>query len=555
MTLLHLRAMGSYASRSADPVIGKLVDSRYRVTGVIARGGMATVYRADDTRLDRVVALKVMHRSFAEDPGFVARFEREARAAAKLNHPHVVGVFDQGTDAELVWLAMDYVPGHPLREVIRAHAPLDPDRALGVVEQILSGLTAAHAAGFVHRDIKPENVLMTPEGTMKITDFGLARAMIDDDPASATKGILIGTVAYLAPEQVETGYADQRSDIYATGIVLFELLTGAVPFDGATPLSVAYRHVNEDVPAPSSLIAGIPADVDALVLRATARDPADRFPSALAFLQAAQAVEVDGFVVVGDSTGGGVIEGERPDDTNVADEVGLEKPAGKPESAGDDWDRIAAVALSPTAPQLPGGMRGSEVLADTAAAASSNYDSSTYVLGDIPRAPRGDAYTDVLPGAGVSDATTRDATISATSVEFGDTEVQYSALSRQGPSPLTPVTRKPPAQAAAERDPSEGVKSVSRFGRTKLVVFLVLLVTLLAAGGWWLGMRHNATDQAGNNGSQPAGVDSAAISRALGGSSAIARALGGRTPIEGAGTATVDRLIRTDAATALLRRA
>ncbi len=270
----------------SDSITGRLVDGRYRVLSEIARGGMSTVYLANDIRLDRTVALKVMHRSFAEDPGFVARFEHEAKAAARLSHPNVVAVFDQGSYDGLVFLVMEYVPGHTLRDVIRTYGMLEPARALGVVDQVLLALTAAHAAGFVHRDIKPENVLITERGVAKVADFGLARAITGSVPTASTQGLIIGTVAYLSPEQVEAGVVDQRSDVYSCGVMLFELLTGEVPFTAESPLAVAYRHVNDVIPAPSSIVKDVPEYVDELVLTATAKNPADRFADAWEFEQA-----------------------------------------------------------------------------------------------------------------------------------------------------------------------------------------------------------------------------------------------------------------------------
>lgn len=274
-----------------DDIVGRLIDGRYRVVSQIARGGMSTVYLASDIRLDRVVALKVMHRSFAEDPGFVARFEREAKAAARLSHPNVVGVFDQGAYDGLVFLVMEYVPGHTLRDVIRTYGALEPARALGVVDQVLLALTAAHKAGYIHRDIKPENVLITDDGVAKVADFGLARAITGHDSSAQTRGLLIGTVAYLSPEQVEGGEVDERSDVYAAGVMLFELLTGRVPFTAESPLAVAYRHVNEAVPAPSTVSPDIPGYVDDLVLTATAKKPEDRFANAWAFERALAAAQ------------------------------------------------------------------------------------------------------------------------------------------------------------------------------------------------------------------------------------------------------------------------
>ncbi len=264
---------------SGDPMTGRLLDGRYRVGPRIARGGMATVYEATDIRLDRTVAVKVMHPGMGDDEEFAARFVREARAAARLSHPNVVAVYDQGQEDGTVYLAMELVPGHTLRDVIRKESPMAPARALALVEPMLSALAAAHRAGLVHRDIKPENVLIADDGRVKVADFGLAKAVSADTQHTATGGVLIGTVSYLAPELVVDGRADARADVYAAGVVLYELLTGAKPHEGESPIQVAYKHVHEDVPPPSRLAPGIPAYVDALVARATARDrglrPAD----------------------------------------------------------------------------------------------------------------------------------------------------------------------------------------------------------------------------------------------------------------------------------------
>jgi serine/threonine-protein kinase len=243
---------------------------------------MATVYEAIDTRLDRTVALKMMSPALAEDPGFVTRFRREARAAAQLSHPHVVAVFDQGEAAGLPYLAMEYVPGRTLRDVLRDYGALSPEQALTILDPVLEALSAAHDAGFVHRDIKPENILISDDGRVKVTDFGLARAV--SNTTTATQGMIIGTVAYLSPEHVEKGDADARSDVYGAGICLFEMVTGQVPFAAESAITVAYQHVNADVPAPSSLRPTIPPDVDALVATATRRDPDLRYPDCRAFL-------------------------------------------------------------------------------------------------------------------------------------------------------------------------------------------------------------------------------------------------------------------------------
>ena len=266
-----------------DPLLGRVLDRRYRITERIARGGMASVYIAHDLRLDRTVAVKVMHPGMGDDEQFAGRFVREARAAARLSHPNVVAVYDQGEDEGAVFLAMEYVPGHTLRDTIAAHSPMPPAKALGYLEPVLGALAAAHRAGLVHRDVKPENVLISEDahsagGRIKVADFGLARAVTAETQHTST-GVLIGTVSYIAPELVIEGKADARADVYSAGVLLYELLTGRKPHTGETPIQVAYKHVHDDVPPPSRSVPGIPAYVDALVARATARDrdlrPAD----------------------------------------------------------------------------------------------------------------------------------------------------------------------------------------------------------------------------------------------------------------------------------------
>ena len=217
---------------AADPLIGRVLDGRYRVGPRIARGGMATVYEAVDLRLDRVCALKVMHAGLGDDDDFAGRFVREARSAARLSHPNVVAVFDQGDDDGTLFLAMEYIPGHTLRDLIRKEAPMPPAKALALIDPVLSALAAAHQAGMIHRDVKPENVLLADDGRIKVADFGLARAVSAETQHTATGGVLIGTVSYLSPELVVDGRADARSDVYAAGVVLYEMLTGRKPHEG-----------------------------------------------------------------------------------------------------------------------------------------------------------------------------------------------------------------------------------------------------------------------------------------------------------------------------------
>ncbi|MFD3688652.1 Stk1 family PASTA domain-containing Ser/Thr kinase [Nocardiopsis sp. NPDC058631] len=258
---------------TSDPLVGATLDRRYFVESRIAGGGMATVYVAHDLRLDRRLALKVMHPSLAQDPTFVQRFINEAHSVAKLSHPNVVQVFDQGEDQGHVFLAMEYVPGRTLRDLLKARGRLTPRETLNVMASVLAALGAAHQAGMVHRDVKPENVLLTEDGRVKVADFGLARAVEQSNQGLTRTGTLMGTAAYLAPEQIEKGVADARSDVYAAGIMFYELLTGGQPHTGETPIAIAYQHVNEDVPRPSHFLPGLPPAVDALVTKATERDP------------------------------------------------------------------------------------------------------------------------------------------------------------------------------------------------------------------------------------------------------------------------------------------
>ncbi|WP_242901922.1 Stk1 family PASTA domain-containing Ser/Thr kinase [Actinomadura terrae] len=260
---------------ATDPLVGQVLDGRYRIESRVARGGMATVYVARDIRLDRVIAIKVMHPALATDEDFVARFIGEAKSAAALSHPNVVAVYDQVTDGEHVFLVMEYVQGHTLRDALTAAGRFGPRAALEIMQPVLAALGAAHRAGLVHRDVKPENVLITEDGRVKVADFGLARA---ESASKMTRtGVIIGTVGYLAPEQVQAGEVDVRTDVYAAGIMLYELVTGRLPHQADTAFAVAYKHVNETVPPPSEAVPGIPRQVDDLVTDATSHNP-DRRP-------------------------------------------------------------------------------------------------------------------------------------------------------------------------------------------------------------------------------------------------------------------------------------
>ena len=258
---------------------GELIDSRYRLTKIVASGGMATIYEAVDTRLDRNVAVKIMHPHLAQDEKFVERFIREAKAAAALSHPNIVSVLDQGWNqggVPCVFIVMELIEGATLRDYIHEQGSLSVERSLQLLMPVASALAAAHRLGIVHRDIKPENILISNEGRIKIADFGLARGELLGTTMTAESSVILGSVSYLSPEQVQRGVADSRSDIYSLGIVFFECVTGQKPFQGDDPVQIAISHVNERVPAPSSLKPSLSPDVDLLVQRSTDLDPDKR---------------------------------------------------------------------------------------------------------------------------------------------------------------------------------------------------------------------------------------------------------------------------------------
>lgn len=271
-----------------DRLLGARIEGRYRIDAVIARGGMSTVYMGLDLRLDRPIAIKVMDPKYAEDAQFVSRFEFEARAVAKLKDPGLVAVYDQGVDGDLAFLVMELVTGGTLRELLNERGPMPPHAVAAVMEPVLTALGTAHRAGLVHRDVKPENVLISDGGEVKVADFGLVRAIAAASVTSSS--VILGTAAYLSPEQVESGNADARSDVYSSGVLAYELLTGAVPFTGDTAISLAYQRLHNDVPAPSAAIAGVPPEFDEFVARATDRDPARRYTDGFAMAEALSAI-------------------------------------------------------------------------------------------------------------------------------------------------------------------------------------------------------------------------------------------------------------------------
>lgn len=430
-----------------DPLVGQLLDGRYRVESQIARGGMATVYEATDLRLDRTVALKVMPPALADDETFARRFEREARAAARLAHPNVVVVYDQGDDNGVVFLAMEYVAGrHTLRDLIRHEAPLPPERAVGLFEEILKAIAAAHESGIVHRDIKPENVLITPRGQVKVADFGLARAISAATTATATGGVLMGTVSYLPPELVTDGIADTRSDVYALGVLLFELLTGTKPHSGDSPIQIAYKHVHDDVPAPSTLAGGVPPYLDAFVARATARDRGQRPADAQVLLRQLRRVR-------------------HALDSGVRDDEEL------------TTDLTPTRTIGPAASQPPEGPGGRHQPSDVA---DEVFDFAAY--GDFGTASGAQRQSDLVagprrhPGPDFLSAGGPEHTLLVSDDPSREVAVGARAAAR------------PPVAGGASRAPLSPANRRRRRGRGWAALFVVLLLAAgAAAAGWYYG--------------------------------------------------------------------
>ena len=265
---------------------GELIDNRYQLQRVVASGGMATIYHALDLRLDRQVAVKIMHPHLANDEDFVGRFIREAKAAAALAHPNIVAIQDQGWNeggVPAVFIVMEYIEGFTLRDVIAEQGALGVTESLRYFAPVISAMSAAHKNGILHRDLKPENILISKDGRVKVADFGLAKGPQLGATLTVESSVILGSVSYLSPEQVQRGLSDMRSDVYSLGIVLFEMLTGKKPFDGESPIQIAYMHVNENVMAPSTLNSNIPPELDEIVLKATANNPDKRFKDAGAF--------------------------------------------------------------------------------------------------------------------------------------------------------------------------------------------------------------------------------------------------------------------------------
>lgn len=260
----------------------ELLDNRYEIIRRLGSGGMADVYLARDIQLGRQVAIKVLYKRYARDEEFVARFRREAQSAAALNHPHIVSIYDRGEAEDSYYIAMEYLEGRSLKDVIDEEGPLQPARAIGFAEQILRALQFAHENNVIHRDIKPHNIVINDRGQLKVTDFGIARA--GSSPSVTETGSIIGTAQYLSPEQAKGKAVEQSSDLYSLGIVLYEMLTGRVPFEGENPVAIALKHLSDEPVPPQALVPDVPDNLNAVVMRSLAKDTRDRYPSAEEFL-------------------------------------------------------------------------------------------------------------------------------------------------------------------------------------------------------------------------------------------------------------------------------
>lgn len=262
--------------------MNKLYGGRYEIEEKIGAGGMAIVYKAKDTLLNRTVAIKVLREQFVSDEGFIRRFRREAQSAASLSHQNIVSIYDVGKDGENDYIVMEYVKGTTLKDIIRKEAPLPTDKALYIIRQIAEALAHAHANNIIHRDIKPQNILITTDGRIKVTDFGIARAA---SAATLTHtGDIVGSVHYLSPEQAKGSQTSEQSDIYSLGIILYELITGKVPYDGDTPITIALKHIQEEAELPGKMVSGLSTEIDAIIMKALAKSVQDRYKNARDFL-------------------------------------------------------------------------------------------------------------------------------------------------------------------------------------------------------------------------------------------------------------------------------
>ncbi|WDF34492.1 PASTA domain-containing protein [Arthrobacter agilis] len=467
-----------------DPLEGATVDGRYVVQSRLARGGMSTVYLALDRRLDRRVALKVLSPHLAEEPGFIDRFEQEAKSAARLSHPHVVGVLDQGVDEiggqPVAYLVMEFVEGRTLRDVLRERGRLTPRHALDLLDAVVEGLAAAHDAGIIHRDVKPENVLLSRTDQVKIADFGLARAV---SVATGT-ATLVGTVAYLSPELVLGRPAEAQSDIYSTGVMLFELLTGRQPFTGESAIQVAFQHAQSEVPAPSRLLPGLAEDIDELVLWCTSKDPDSRPVDGTALLGELRHIrstltpaELD-FSPQQDAENQ---PGQDPLRAAVVPRIGVQR------SSDDATDRTPDGATEFLSPPASG---------DNLTRVIGGDHSATRVIGSLPASPPSAAPaigSGPTRPADRADPRSGHPHPGTSGVRFDDAPDPGSdahdavhPATGSGGTPARSMTKRQQARQAQRPQKTLQGKGARRSARV-LVVLLILLAGLVAGAGWLFG--------------------------------------------------------------------
>ncbi len=275
----------------------RIIAGRYELLEKIGDGGMAVVYKAKDKLLNRMVAVKILKPEFTKDAKFIESFRKESHAAASLNHQNIVNVYDVGREGNINYIVMELIEGYTLSELIYDTAPMPYKTVVDLAKQIAAGLSVAHKRGIIHRDIKPHNILITEEGVAKITDFGIAKAISSTTITSGTSENIMGSVHYFSPEQARGGFVDEKSDIYSLGIVIYEMLTGKIPFDGENPVSVALMHINNDMPSPSDLVAGIPPRLEHITIKSTMKQPEDRYNSIEELIKEFNNIEVVGRVV------------------------------------------------------------------------------------------------------------------------------------------------------------------------------------------------------------------------------------------------------------------
>jgi serine/threonine protein kinase len=491
---------------SEESWIGATIGDRYTIDKRVARGGMSTVYLAHDERLHRPVAIKVLFPHMAEDRKVVQRFEQEARNSALISHPNVVQVLDQGQTRETAYMVMEYVPGATLRTLLK-RGPMTPRLALAYAQAILGGLSAAHRAGLVHRDIKPENVLVSPEGRIKLADFGLARAATHHSGTST----LMGTVAYIAPELLSGEGADERADIYAVGILLYELLTGVQPFTGDTPVRVAFQHVNSTVPAPSAYVPGLATPLDDLVRSATRADTEQRPKNADEMLEmldsvreqlTAEELDFDGALLKHRRQHGE--DAEQDDDvstsTHVLSSASAAGPAAVPPDTDSSWtepetdqeqDELEATTVAMGGEDFPTAVEDRNSWDDDVTTALGHSASSEPPPAPRPQAREGAAPRQESEEQWGSLAVEDRQTVAEVPLQLGRLSVQEP---QTGLHPLTPEqprrTYDPRADKRQRQRPLEQLNGPSHVRQAVAFVIVLMLMAVLMLLGYQLGISN-----------------------------------------------------------------